>query len=62
MTTRVIFLDIDGVICCNLSGRLEEAKLGVLKSIVQATQAKFYHSVYLAATAHKCQTPDGQYM
>jgi len=37
---HVIFLDIDGVICCNMSGRLEEAKLNELKGVVQATSAK----------------------
>ena len=33
-----IFLDIDGVICCNLAGRLEESKLLALHEIVKATQ------------------------
>ena len=36
----VIFLDIDGVICCNMAGRLEEQKLANLNDIVKATQAK----------------------
>ena len=36
----VVFLDIDGVICCNMAGRLEENKLAVLKTICQATDAK----------------------
>ena len=35
-----IFLDIDGVICCNLAGRLEESKLLALHEIVKATSAK----------------------
>ena len=37
---RLIFLDIDGVICCNTSGKLEETKLAELKRIVQQTGAK----------------------
>ena len=37
---RVIFLDIDGVICCNSFGRLEENKLQLLKSVVDSTGAK----------------------
>ena len=36
----VIFLDIDGVICCNMAGRLEESKLAVLNQVAKATQAK----------------------
>jgi hypothetical protein len=36
----LIFLDIDGVICCNMAGRLEEAKLATLAEIVRAPQAK----------------------
>ena len=36
----VIFLDIDGVICCNLAGRLEDNKLAQLQRVVQATSAK----------------------
>ena len=36
----VIFLDIDGVICCNMAGRLEESKLAVLNQVCKATQAK----------------------
>ena len=36
----VIFLDIDGVICCNMAGRLEESKLAVLNAVVKATDAK----------------------
>mmetsp|Transcript_11833 Transcript_11833/g.19932 ORF Transcript_11833/g.19932 Transcript_11833/m.19932 type:complete len:340 (+) Transcript_11833:66-1085(+) len=35
-----IFLDIDGVICCNMNGVLEEQKLTQLKRIVDATGAK----------------------
>ncbi|KAL1499876.1 hypothetical protein AB1Y20_012559 [Prymnesium parvum] len=37
---KLIFLDIDGVICCNLVGRLEEEKMLQLKRIVDATGAK----------------------
>jgi len=37
---RVIFLDIDGVICCNMVGHLEETKLAELSRIVTATGAK----------------------
>ena len=37
---RVIALDIDGVICCNNSGRLEERKLQLLRNVVQITGAK----------------------
>jgi hypothetical protein len=36
----VIFLDIDGVICCNMAGRLEESKLAVLNTVAKATGAK----------------------
>ena len=36
----VIFLDIDGVICCNMAGRLEESKLAILAEVVKKTQAK----------------------
>lgn len=37
---RVIFLDIDGVICCNAYGRLEDSKLEILRSVAQKTGAK----------------------
>jgi hypothetical protein len=37
---KLIFLDIDGVICCNMYGRLEEPKLELLKSVCQRTGAK----------------------
>jgi len=37
---RVIFLDIDGVICCNMHGELEASKLAHLRTIVDATSAK----------------------
>lgn len=37
---RVIFLDIDGVICCNLTNRLEKPKMKILQRIVGATDAK----------------------
>jgi hypothetical protein len=40
---RVIFLDIDGVICCNMVGHLEENKLAELKRIVDETGAKVRH-------------------
>ena len=44
MSKKVIFLDIDGVICCNNAGKLEESKLSELKRIVQATNAKVVRS------------------
>jgi hypothetical protein len=37
---RAIFLDIDGVICCNQFGRLEDRKLQLLRGVVQQTGAK----------------------
>ena len=37
---RVIFLDIDGVICCNSMGRLEDKKLRILQGVAQTAQAK----------------------
>ena len=37
---HVIFLDIDGVICCNNFSRLEEDKLMNLKRLVDQTSAK----------------------
>eukprot|EP00617_Octactis_speculum_P026073 CAMPEP_0185747748 /NCGR_PEP_ID=MMETSP1174-20130828/6387_1 /TAXON_ID=35687 /ORGANISM="Dictyocha speculum, Strain CCMP1381" /LENGTH=184 /DNA_ID=CAMNT_0028423073 /DNA_START=94 /DNA_END=648 /DNA_ORIENTATION=+ len=37
---RIIFLDIDGVICCNFDGRLEEERLAQLGRVVDATGAK----------------------
>lgn len=37
---RAIFLDIDGVICCNNRGHLEPEKLERLRSVVQQTGAK----------------------
>jgi len=40
MATKVIFLDIDGVICCNMMGRLEDNKMMQLRRIVEATGAK----------------------
>ena len=38
--TPLIFLDIDGVICCNHHGELEEAKLANLRIMAEATGAK----------------------
>ena len=29
---RIIFLDIDGVICCNSMGRLEDKKMRILQA------------------------------
>ncbi len=40
MGIPLIFLDIDGVICCNMVGTLEEPKLAQLQRICQHTQAK----------------------
>ena len=37
---KAIFLDIDGVICCNQFGRLEDRKLQLLRQVVQQTGAK----------------------
>lgn len=37
---RVLFLDIDGVVCCNFRGELEEPKLKLVKRIVDASGAK----------------------
>lgn len=37
---RVIFLDVDGVLCCNTDGVLESDKLALLRDVVVATQAK----------------------
>lgn len=37
---KLVFLDIDGVICCNAYGRLEEPKLELLKHVCQRTGAK----------------------
>lgn len=37
---KLVFLDIDGVICCNAYGRLEEGKLELLKRVCTATGAK----------------------
>jgi len=37
---KVVFLDIDGVICCNMAGRLEEPKLATLQGVIRATGAK----------------------
>lgn len=40
IATCIIFLDIDGVICCNNMGRLEMDKLHRLRHIVDATGAE----------------------
>ena len=37
---RAIFLDIDGVICCNSFGRLEDKKLRILQGVCKETAAK----------------------
>ena len=37
---RLIFLDLDGVICCNMHGELERPKLAEVRRIVDATGAK----------------------
>jgi hypothetical protein len=44
---RLIFLDVDGVICCNSSGQLEPAKLAELQRIVRLTGAKLVLSTAL---------------
>ena len=37
---KLIFLDVDGVICCNGQGRLEEDKLGRIRKVAEASGAK----------------------
>ena len=37
---KLIFLDIDGVICCNSFGRLEDKKLRILQGVCKETAAK----------------------
>ena len=37
---KLLFLDVDGVLCCNSSARLEDDKLALVREIVGATQAK----------------------
>ena len=37
---KLIFLDVDGVICCNGRGRLEEDKLQRIQTVVERTQAR----------------------
>ena len=37
---KLIFLDIDGVICCNSFGRLEDKKLRILQGVCKETSAK----------------------
>ena len=37
---KLIFLDVDGVICCNFRGELEPARLAELKRVVDATGAR----------------------
>ena len=45
---RVIFLDIDGVICCNSFGRLEDKKLRILQGVCKETAAKVVLSTAMA--------------
>ena len=40
MVAPLIFLDIDGVICCNRQGQLQELQLAQLSRMCQATGAK----------------------
>ena len=49
---RIVFLDIDGVICCNSLGRLEDKKLRILQGITQAAQAKIVLSTDWCAAPH----------
>ena len=37
---KIIFLDVDGVICCNGAGRLEVDKLARIEDVVKKTDAK----------------------
>ena len=37
---KIIFLDVDGVICCNGAGRLEVDKLARIENVVKKTDAK----------------------
>ena len=37
---RIVFLDIDGVICCNQMGRLETDKLARLQRVCKLTQSR----------------------
>lgn len=37
---RVLFLDLDGVICCNYHGELEAAQLAQVARVCAATDAK----------------------
>lgn len=46
---RLIFLDIDGVICCNCSAQLEPARLAELQRIVRLTGAKIVLSTALGS-------------
>ena len=46
---RLIFLDIDGVICCNCSAQLEPARLAELQRIVRLTSAKIVLSTALGS-------------
>ena len=39
---RLIFLDVDGVLCCNKHGHLEADKLKRLAGIVPALSGAFY--------------------
>ena len=53
---RLIFLDIDGVICCNCSAQLEPARLAELQRIVRLTGAKIVLSTAWAAGFKRCLT------
>ena len=37
---RIIFLDIDGVICCNSMGRLEDKKMRILQAILTGSRGE----------------------
>ena len=39
-TMKLIFLDVDGVICCNFQGRLQDEKLFQLGRVCKATDSK----------------------
>jgi len=62
---KIVFLDIDGVICCNGQGRLEQDKLTRLKKVCQETGAKVVLSTdwrrdaTLKATVTGCLTDLG---
>ena len=39
-TQRILFLDVDGVICCNFAGKIEEDKLEQVRRICHTTNSE----------------------